>query len=355
MYSIGIGTSDYPDEGVTVNTSGGPPQLNVSSFLDDLTAADTSSPVRRTSVSVLSPILQRTFSIVSQRRPRLTIESGVNAVVCCSDVSLSACVDTADKEVQAVIETADGSTCYEPQVETSLSASPPVVDDTELLTPDANQTATFASAHSEAIIPEDPAIGTGTFSDVPAGITIADPSSAALDSETVPLHLELELAVTSPMGPSLLDSDDEPIASHLPGYLNSFKTCEVSDQYLHSFIFLFFILASNSDFSSFSSIFHRFSSFRCSFLQVMFFHHFLIVKSFQTWRFSLLSCILAILATFHLFYIFKIFLFVLAIFQCPLFSLHPFFIVKLFSLYNISILVQIRSTHLFFIVRFFRL
>ena len=239
VYSIGIGTSDYPDEGVTVNTSGGPPQLNVSSFLDDLTAADTSSPVRRTSVSVLSPILQRTFSIVSPRRPRLTIESGVNAVVCCSDVSLSACVDTADKEVQAVIETADGSTCYEPQVETSLSASSPVVDDTELLTPDANQTATFASVHSEAIIPEDPAIGTGTLSDVPAGITIADPSSAALDSETVPLHLELELAVTSPMGPSLPDSDDEPIASHLPGYLNSFKTCEVSDQYLHSFIFLF--------------------------------------------------------------------------------------------------------------------
>ena len=244
VYSIGIGTSDYPDEGVTVNTSGGPPQLNVSSFLNDLSAADTSSPVRRTPVSVLSPILQRTFSIVSPRRPRLTIESGVNAVVCCSDVSLSACVDTADKEVQAVIETADGSTCYEPQVETSLSASPPVVDDTELLTPDANQTATFASVHSEAIIPEDPAIGTGTLSDVPAGITIADPSSAALDSETVPLHLELEIAVTSPMGPSLLDSDDEPIASHLPGYLNSFKTCEVSDQYLHSFIFFFsFLLA----------------------------------------------------------------------------------------------------------------
>ena len=41
----------------------------------------------------------------------------------------------------------------------------------------------------------------------------------------------------------------------------------------------------------------------------MFFHHFLIVKSFQPWRFSLLSCILAILATFHLFYILKIFLF----------------------------------------------
>ena len=237
MYSIGIGTSDYPDEGVTVNTSGGPPQLNVSSFLNDLTAADTSSPVRRTSVSVLSPILQRTFSLVSPRRPRLTIEPGVNAVV--SDVSLSACVDTVDKEVQAVIETADGSTCYEPPVETLLSASPPVVDDTELFTPEANQTATFASVHSEAIIPEDLAIGTGTLSDVPAGITIADPSPVALESETVPLHLELELAVTSPMGPSLLDSDDEPIASHLPGYLNSFKTCEVSDQYLHSFLFLF--------------------------------------------------------------------------------------------------------------------
>ena len=143
VYSIGIGTSDYPDEGVTVNTSGGPPQLNVSSFLNDLSAADTSSPVRRTPVSVLSPVLQRTLSVVSPRRPRLTIESGINAVVCCSDASLNACVDTVDKEVQAVIETADGSTCYEPQVETSLSASPSMVDDTELLTPDADQSATL--------------------------------------------------------------------------------------------------------------------------------------------------------------------------------------------------------------------
>ena len=249
VYSIGIGTSDYPDEGVTANTSGGPPQLNVSSFLNDLSAADTSSPVRRTPVSVLSPVLQRTFSVVSPRRLRLTIESGVNAVVCCSDASLNACVDTVDKEVQAVVDTADGSTCYEPQVETSLSASPSIVDDTGLLTPDVDQSATFASVHSEAIIPEDPAVDTGTLPDVPAGITIADPSSAALDSETVPLHLELELAVTSPLGPSLLDSDDEPIASHLPGYLNSFKTCEVSDQYLYSFIFLSF--ASNTDLLSF--------------------------------------------------------------------------------------------------------
>ena len=179
---------------------------------------------------MLSPILQRTFSIVSPRRPRVTTESGVNAVVCCSDASLSACVDTVDKEVQAVIETADGSTCYEPPVETLLSDSPPVVDDTELVTPDANQAATLAPVYSEAIIPEDPASDTGTLSDVPVDIPIADPSPAALDSETVPLHVELELAVTSPMGPSLLDSDDEPIASHLPGYLNSFNTCEVSDQ-----------------------------------------------------------------------------------------------------------------------------
>ena len=243
VYSIGIGTSDYPDEGVTANTSGGPPQLNVSSFLNDLSAADTSSPVRRTPVSVLSPVLQRTFSVVSPRRPRLTIESGVNAVVCCSDASLNACVDTVDKEVQAVVDTADGSTCYEPQVETSLSASPSIVDDTELLTPDVDQSATFASVHSETIIPEDPAIDTGTLPDVPAGITIADPSPVALDSETVPLHLELELSVTSPMGPSLLDSDDEPIASHLPGYLNSFKTCEVSDQYLYFIHFSFLLLA----------------------------------------------------------------------------------------------------------------
>ena len=44
---------------------------------------------------------------------------------------------------------------------------------------------------------------------------------------------------TSPMGPSLIDSDDEPIASRLPCYLNRIETCEVSDQRFLPFIFSF--------------------------------------------------------------------------------------------------------------------
>ena len=207
VYSVGIGTSDYPDEGVTVNTSGGPPQLNVSSFLNDLSAADTSSPVRRTPASVLSPILQRTFSIASPRRPRLTIESGVNAVVCCSDVSLSACVDTADKEVQAVIETVDGSTCYEPQVETSLSASPPppIADvpgavDVDV---DPSEVPSAGTTETQLEIPDD-----FSFHSPPSGVSA--PGSVASNVATADIE-------TSPMGPSLLDSDDEPIASRLPG------------------------------------------------------------------------------------------------------------------------------------------
>ena len=57
----------------------------------------------------------------------------------------------------------------------------------------------------------------------------------------------------------------------------------------------------------------------------MFFHHFLIIKSFQPWRFSLLSCIPVILATFHLFYIFKKFFLSFWLFSSVLFSVYiPF-------------------------------
>ena len=207
VYSIGIGTSDYPDEGVTANNSGGPPQLNVSSFLNDLSAADTSSPVRRTPVSVLSPVLQRTFSVVSPRRPRLTIESGVNAVVCCSDASLNACVDTVDKEVQAVVDTADGSTCYEPQVEASLSASspPPVAD--------------VPGAFDGDVDPSEvPSTGTTeTRLEIPDDLSLHSPPSGMSAPGSIVSNVGTVDLETSPMGPSLLDSDDEPIASRLPG------------------------------------------------------------------------------------------------------------------------------------------
>ena len=48
---------------------------------------------------------------------------------------------------------------------------------------------------------------------------------------------------TSPIGASLIDTDDEPIDSHLPGYLNSFKTCEESALRFFSFILPFHIFS----------------------------------------------------------------------------------------------------------------
>ena len=86
------------------------------------------------------------------------------------------------------------------------------------------------------------------------GSLVADntPETAASVSDFVPL-------VTSPMGPALVDSDDELIATRLPSYLNSFKPCEVSVQQFLSFVFLFPFLTF-SLFVRFWQVFH-FSSF----------------------------------------------------------------------------------------------
>ena len=284
-YSIGIGTSDFDDGSVDASTQGGPPQLNFSSFLNELSLTGASSPVRQAPVSVLSPVLRRSFTVASPPSARLTVDAGVNAIVTPVNVAVDAVVAASDQAVQAVVEVSESSTSYDPPAEIAPVAE--LLETVLCESPSANVRRLSFSLESSVEPPEDFTVD-GSLADEPSS-ELAVP---ALDSAP---------EETSPIGPSLVDSDDELIATRLPGYLSNFKTCEVSDQYLHSFIFFFFIFASNSDFSSFPSIFHRFSSFRCSVLHVMFFHHFLIVKSFQTWRFSLLSCILAILATFHLF------------------------------------------------------
>ena len=166
----------------------------------------------RASVSVLSPNFHRYLDASASPRsppppPRVTVDTAANAVVDCIDAAVDACVDTADKEVQAVIETADGSTRYEPQVETSLSASPPppIADVPGAVDVDVDPSGVPSAGTTETQleIPDD-----FSFHSPPSGVSA--PGSIASNVATADIE-------TSPMGPSLLDSDDEPIASRLPG------------------------------------------------------------------------------------------------------------------------------------------
>ena len=66
--------------------------------------------------------------------------------------------------------------------------------------------------------------------DPPGDITVDGSLVAGSEPDDLGPALEGGSEATSPMGPSLIDSDDEPVATRPTGYLNSSKTCEVSDQ-----------------------------------------------------------------------------------------------------------------------------
>ena len=139
---------------------------------------------------------------------------------------------------------------------------------------------------------EDAVLDIDVVASGPTSLTSLESSVDPLDDYTVDGSLaarsELVDAVrasqsgpeeTSPIGASLIDSDDEPIASRLPGYLNSFKTCEVSAlrfSFIHpSLSHFFFSLSLAVQFSSvgfctFFPLFILFSSFRV-FLKTGFF------------------------------------------------------------------------------------
>ena len=135
---MGVGTSDFGATQVDAATQGGPSSLELSSFLQDLSLGATSSPVTRAPVSVLSPSFQRFLDRESAARsppppppppPRVTVEAAVSAFVTHVDVAVDACVGTADQEVQAVPETGDTATCYDPPAITPPSSPPPPIAD----------------------------------------------------------------------------------------------------------------------------------------------------------------------------------------------------------------------------------
>ena len=280
-YSVGIGTSDFVASQVDAATQGGPSSLEMSSFLHDLSLGAISSPVARAPVSVLSPSFQRFLdresAILSPSPPvRVTVEAGVSAVVTPVDVAVDACVAVVDQSVQAVVGTGETSTDYDPPVEPlSAAPSPPASSVPEPVEADVEQSDVPSADSTDTLLE--------AVEDVPAG----DPPSAEPAPEGAVPGLVPASAETSPMGPSLVDSDDEPIASRLPGYLNSFNPVKYLIGNFYSFLFSFTL--SLALFTSFFSIyFHHLSVFAIWFSAVFIFHHFLIFKSLEYSVFSFL-------------------------------------------------------------------
>ena len=218
---MGIGTSDFGASQIDAGTQVVPPPLEMSSFLQDLCLDAVSSPVAQAPVSVLSPSFQRFLDRDSVSRsplPRVTVDAAVSAVVNSVDVAIDACVGAADQSIQAVVETGEASTDYDPPVETLPAApSPLAAGSPEVVEADTEQSGVPLAGSTEGLL------------EVADDLPIRSPLSAESVPEGAVSHLAPAAIATSPMGPSLLDSDDEPIASRLPGYLSNFKSREVSD------------------------------------------------------------------------------------------------------------------------------
>ena len=221
---MGIGTSDFGASQIDAGTKVAPPPLEMSSFLQDLCLDAVSSPVAQAPVSVLSPSFQRFLDRESAARsplplPRVTVDAAVSAVVNYVDVAIDACVGAVNQSIQAVVETGETSTDYDPPVETLPAApSPLAAGSPEVVETDTEQSDVPSAGSTESL------------REVADDLPIRSPLSAESVLEGAVSNLAPATIATSPMGPSLLDSDDEPIASRLPGYLSSFKSREVSDQ-----------------------------------------------------------------------------------------------------------------------------
>ena len=260
---MGIGTSDFGASQIDAGTQVAPPPLEMSSFLQDLCLDAVSSPVARAPVSVLSLNFQRFLDRESAIRsppppPRVTVDAGVSAVVTPVDVAVDACVAVVDQSIQAVVETGETSTDYDPPVET-LSAAPssPAASVPEVVEADVEQSDVPSTDSTETLLE--------AVEDVPAGDSLfAEPAPEGAVPGLVPVSAE-----TSPMGPSLVDSDDEPIASRLPGYLNSFNPVKYLIGSFYSFPFSFTLSLAFFTSFFFSIYFPSFSCFRymvfCSF------------------------------------------------------------------------------------------
>ena len=228
----------------------------------------------RAPVSVLSPVLRRSFTVASPPPVRVTLCQGTSTrdEVEYVEVATDTGISNADKTVQAVVDYCDVGTVYDPPATTT-----PVVPTLEDAVLDIDLVALGPTSLTSLESSVDPPNDFTVDGSLAARSELGD---AGPPSETGPEE-------TSPIGPSLIDSDDELIAPRLPGYPNSFKTCEVSALQFLSFTFLFhiflFIFIRNSDFTVFLSIFHCLEFFK--------------IGCFFSFQFSVIFC------NFHLFYI----------------------------------------------------
>ena len=185
-------------------------------------------------VSVLSPTFQRYLDTGAAPRspppaPRIAVcrDTSTRDEVQFVDSSTDAIIITVDKAVQAVVEHCDVSTEHDPPVESPTVVPASADDFLASVDLDVTPTALLSAGSTESVVdpPEDFSID---------GSLVAEntPETAASVSDFVPL-------VTSPMGPALVDLDDELIATRLPGYLNSFRPCEVFVQQFLSSVFFF--------------------------------------------------------------------------------------------------------------------
>ena len=207
--SVCIRTSDFGHVTTDVETQMGSSPFELPSFLQDLSFNAASSPLRRPSVSALSPNFRQFLdgSHVVGSLPTTRVEPK------CVDASTSGSVELKDKAVSAIVDCRDSAAGIDSAPVVALVEPPASPDQSAAL---------VIAVDSPAVIPPSDA-PTDDSSTGGSTVTVFGPTASASDSV---------VGETSTIGPSLLDSDDEPIASRLPGYLSNFKTCEVSGQQL---------------------------------------------------------------------------------------------------------------------------
>ena len=207
----------------------------------------------RAPVSVLSPVLRRSFTVASPPPAGVTLCQGTSTrdEVEYVEVATDTGISNADKAVQAVVDGCDVSTVCDPPA--MIMPVVPTLEDAVLDLELAAVGSTSLNSLESSVDPPDDFTVDGSLA---ARFELGDAVPA---SESGPEE-------TSPIGASLIASDDEPIASRLPGYLNSFKTCEVSAlrfSFIHPSLSHFsFSLSLAVQFSVFSSISHSFKNFR---------------------------------------------------------------------------------------------
>ena len=129
---ICIGTSDFGAATSDAGTQGGPPPLELSSFLNDLSLTATSSPLLRPLFSVLSPTFQQFLdagtTADSPPHARVAISQGTSTRHEVQHVDVATCTDGllsfADRAVSAVVVSCTVATHYDPPPVLSAVASP---------------------------------------------------------------------------------------------------------------------------------------------------------------------------------------------------------------------------------------